>query len=162
MVPVSFYFIATYPNIPLLELFLLMRKLQTLGFLLTLFFFIGCEEDDNEPIQDPTQFIATNFVSGLKMPVGMSIDDRGQLWVAETGTGNNDAQVSMISPDGTAHVAISGLNSVFANGSVEGMGHVLFKNGKLYILNGNAGRLYIADVSSFKPGDAPKAASSLE
>src|SRR5690606_36630543 len=57
---------------------------------------------------------------------------------------------------------ILGLNSVFANGSAEGMGHVHYKNGKLYILNGNAGLLYIEDVSTFKPGDAPKTASSLE
>jgi len=140
----------------------MMRKLQTLGYLLTLFFFIGCEEDDNEPIQDPTQFTATDFVSGLEMPVGLSIDEKGQLWVAETGTGNNDAQVSMITPAGTVHPVVTGLNSVFANGSIEGMGHVLYKNGELYILNGNAGRLYIVDVASFKAGDAPKVASSLE
>ena len=140
----------------------MMRKLQTLGYLLTLFFFMGCEEDETEPIQDPTQFTATSFVSGLKMPVGMSIDEKGQLWVAETGTGNNDAQVSLITPQGAVYPVITGLNSVFANGSIEGMGHVLYKNGKLYILNGNAGRLYIADVSSFKAGDAPQATGSLE
>src|SRR5690554_744305 len=92
----------------------MMRKPQTLGYLLTLLFFIGCEEDDNEPIQDPTQFTATDFVSGLEMPVGLSIDEKGQLWVAETGTGNNDAQVSMITPGGTAHPVVTGLNSVFA------------------------------------------------
>src|SRR5690606_40823374 len=104
MVPVSFYFIATYPNIPLLKLFFMMRKLQTLGFLLTLFFFIGCEEDENEPIQDPTQFTATDFVLGLKMPVGMSIDEKGQLWVAETGTGNKDRKSTRLN---SSHVKIS-------------------------------------------------------
>lgn len=140
----------------------MIRKLQTLGYLLTVFFFTACEEDKNEPIQDPTQFTATDFASGLKMPVGMSMDEEGQLWVAETGTGNNDAQVSMVTPAGTVHTVVTGLNSVFANGAVEGMSHVLYDNGKLYILNGNAGRLYISDVSLFKPGDAPKAASTLE
>lgn len=140
----------------------MMRKLQTLGYLLTLLFFIGCEEDDNEPIQDPTQFTATDFVSGLEMPVGLSIDEKGQLWVAETGTGTNDAQVSMVTPTGAVHTVVTGLNSVFANGAVEGMSHVLYDDGKLYILNGNAGRLYILDASSFKAGDSPKAASTLE
>jgi hypothetical protein len=140
----------------------MMRPLQTFGLVLTLFVFMACEEDQNEPIQDPTQFTATDFASGLKMPVGMSMDEKGQLWVAETGTGNNDAQVSMVTTAGTVHPVITGLNSVFANGAVEGMSHVLYDNGKLYILNGNAGRLYITDVASFKPGDAPKAASILE
>jgi len=138
------------------------RKLQTVSSLLLLFFFISCEEEKNEPILDPTQFTATNFVSGLKMPVGMSMDEKGQLWVAETGTGNNDAQVSVVTPAGTVHPVITGLNSVLANGAVEGMSHVLYNNGRLYILNGNAGRLYITDVSSFKPGDTPKSASTLE
>jgi len=140
----------------------MLRKVQTIGYLLALSFLVSCEENQNEPIQDPTQFTATNFVSGLKMPVGMSPDEEGQLWVAESGTGHNDAQVSLVTAQGTVHPVITGLNSVFANGSIEGMGHVLYKEGKLYILNGHAGRLYIADVSSFKPGDAPQAASSLE
>jgi hypothetical protein len=140
----------------------MMRKVQTIGYLLAFIFFIGCEENENKPIQDPTQLTATNFASGLKMPVGMSLDDKGQLWVGETGTGHNDAQVSLITSQGTVHPVITGLNSVVTDGAPEGMGHVLYKEGKLYILNGNAGRLYIADVSSFKPGDAPKAASSLE
>lgn len=139
-----------------------MRKFQTLGYFLALFFLLACKKNDDKPVQDPTQFTATDFVSGLKAPVGMSTDDKGQLWVAETGTGNNDAQVSLVTVQGDVHPVITGLNSVFANGSVEGMGHVRFRDRKLYILNGNAGRLYTMDVSSFKPGDAPKAASSLE
>lgn len=65
-------------------------------------------------------------------------------------------------PTGHGVSGNTGLNSIFANGATEGMGHVLYKEGKLYILNGNASRLYIADGSSFKPGDAPRAASSLE
>lgn len=138
------------------------RNLQTLGSLLLLVFFTACEEEKNEPIEDPTAFTATDFVSGLKMPVGMSIDEKGQLWVAETGTGNNDAQVSVVTPAGTVHTVVTGLNSVFANGAVEGMSHVLYDDGTLYILNGNAGRLYILDASTFQPGDSPKAASTLE
>lgn len=60
----------------------MIRPHQTPLLLLILFFFAACEEDKNEPIQDPTAFTATEFVSGLKMPVGMSIDEKGQLWVA--------------------------------------------------------------------------------
>lgn len=138
------------------------RNFHTLGSLLLLVFFTACEEEKNEPIEDPTAFTATDFVSGLKMPVGMSIDEKGQLWVAETGTGNNDAQVSVVTPAGTVHTVVTGLNSVFANGAVEGMSHVLYDDGTLYILNGNAGRLYILDASTFQPDDSPKAASTLE
>lgn len=140
----------------------MMCKVKTLSCLLALSVFFGCSDDEVEPVQDPTQFVASGFVTGLKLPVGMSMDEKGQLWVAETGTGNNDAQVSMVTPQGIVHTVITELNSVFANGSVEGMGHVLYKSGKLYILNGNAGRLYIADVSTFKVGDAPVKASTLE
>lgn len=56
----------------------MLRKVQTFSYLLTLFFFVGCQDNESEPIQDSTQFTATNFVSGLKMPVDMSLDEEGQ------------------------------------------------------------------------------------
>jgi hypothetical protein len=41
------------------------------------------------------------------------------------------------------------------------MGHLVYKEGKLYILNGDAGRLYIADISGYKAGDPEIALNSL-
>src|SRR5690606_42164172 len=103
----------------------MIRPHQTPLLLLILFFFAACEEDKNEPIQDPTAFTATEFVSGLKMPVGMSIAEQGQRWVADTGTGNNDAQVPMVRPSGPVHTVITGLNSAVANAPIQGMSHAL-------------------------------------
>lgn len=136
-------------------------KKFSLFSLLALFTTVSCDNNESEPVTDPTQLQATNFASGLLNPVGMSADDKGQLWVAETGLGKNDARVSLIGTDGKVYPVITGLNSLFANGAIEGMGHVLYRDGQLYILNGVAGRLYMADVSSYKPGDSPRAASSL-
>ncbi|HEX8427452.1 ScyD/ScyE family protein [Hymenobacter sp.] len=39
--------------------------------------------------------------------------------------------------------------------------HLLYDDGTLYILEGGTGRLYSVDVSSFRPGDPPRAAQNL-
>jgi sugar lactone lactonase YvrE len=128
-------------------------KLLAFYTFLALFVAVSCEDKETEPVLDPLQFQATNFASGLRAPIGLAIDEKGQLWVSESGTGNNDASISMITKTATVHEVIAGFNSAVTDGAVEGMGHILYKEGKLYILNGNTGRLYIADVSGYKPGD---------
>ncbi|MBF9255761.1 ScyD/ScyE family protein [Pontibacter sp. 172403-2] len=136
----------------------------TLLCLFTLLLTAGCKHDDDAgPIFDPVKLHATNFAAGLKSPIGMSVDDKGQLWVTEAGTGNNDGSVSMITKDGTVHQVITGFGSSTSAESpgAEGISHLLYKDGKLYILHGVAGMLYIADVASYKPGDPVKEASSL-
>ncbi len=50
---------------------------------------------------EPTQFTATPLVAGgLVKPIGLSVDERGQAWVTESGTGRNDARVSLVTTDG--------------------------------------------------------------
>jgi hypothetical protein len=85
----------------------------------------------------------------------MAFDDKGQIWVTENGTGNNDLQISVVTPDGKAYPAITGFNSYIIQDGPEGLTHLLFKSGKLYILHGEDGKLYIADISNFKPGSTP-------
>lgn len=121
----------------------------------------GCKHSDPELVPDPTSFTAQSFATGLTLPIGMSFDGSGQAWVTQSGTGNQDAQVSLITPDGKVSPVITGLASTLANGSIEGIGHLLYRDGMLYVLEGGTGKLYSLDVSGFKAGNTPYVASSL-
>lgn len=124
--------------------------------LLLLFFVLACT-DHGIFYPEPDSFSSEAFVSGLKSPVGLALDDQGNIWVTEAGTGNNndDASISLITPSGGKTTFLTGLESITNMGSTEGIGHLLYRSGKLYFLHGVNGRLYTADVSSFKPGDQP-------
>ncbi len=121
----------------------------------------GCKKDDPGPLADPTTFTAQTLASGLTLPIGMAVDEQRQVWVTQSGTGKNDAQVSLITTDGKVYPVVTGLSSVVANGSAEGIGHVLYRGGVLYALDGLAGKLYTLDVTGFKPGDAAYEAQNL-
>ena len=121
----------------------------------------GCKNNDPELVADPTSFTAQLFASNLTLPIGMSFDNKGQAWVTQSGTGKNDAQVSLITTDGKAYSVLTGLASAVSNGSVEGIGHLLYRDGTLYVLEGATGKLYTLDVSSFKAGDSPYVAKNL-
>ncbi len=109
-----------------------------------------------------------DFVSGLASPLGIEADAEGQLWVTEAGTGNtptgtSDGQVSLITPEGKVYPVAQGFSSFkSAEGVVNGLNHLILKDGVLWILHGIEGRLYKLDVSTFQPGDAPKQAKDLE
>ena len=115
----------------------------------------GCKNNDPELVPEPTSFTAQTVASGLTLPLGMSFDDQGRAWVTQSGTGKNDAQVSLITTDGKVYPVVTGLTSAVANGAVEGIGHLLYRDGTIYVLEGGAGKLYSLDVSGFKPGDTP-------
>ena len=133
-----------------------------------LFIFISCE-DDNPVSPTPTLDITT-VASGLHGPMGIESDNQGNIWVSEAGTDtadangdthNNTGKVIVITPDGTKHDAIINLAS-YANlnsGELQGTVHILLDGGTLYVLSGDY--LYLADVSNFKPGDAPIDANTL-
>ena len=106
--------------------------------------------------------------TGLKAPMGIETDWKGNIWVAETGTANNDGKVVLIVPGSgkgeetmTTYDAIINLSSIknALSGQVEGPAHLILDNGVLYILAGDF--LYTANVSSFKPGDQPIDANTL-
>jgi hypothetical protein len=119
------------------------------------FLFTGCTKP-----HDPPVLSITPVASGFVAPIGLAIDKYGRVWVAEMGAGKNDGKVSVIS-NGTKYDAITSFESVIiANGELEGPTHLLFHEGKLFIL-GAKGKLYKADVSHFTPGDAPLFASNL-
>lgn len=136
-------------------------KTYSLGVLVALAIASGCKHNDPEVITDPTSFTTQTFASNLVLPIGMSFDGQGRAWVTQSGTGTNDAQVSLITTDGKVYPVIIGLALAVANGTVEGIGHLLYRDGMLYVLEGATGKRYVLDVSGFKPGDTPYVASSL-
>jgi hypothetical protein len=111
----------------------------------------------------PPKITAKEFASGLTAPLGLAIDPKGQIWVTEAGTGTkSDGRVSVITPNGKVHPVITGFASTISpEGIASGLNHLVYQEGVLYILNGVDGKLYQADVSSFKPGDTPIPAAEL-
>lgn len=124
----------------------------------------GCHKFPHIPVPK-----ITTIAENLQAPMGMDIDWRGNVWVAETGTANNDGKVVVIRDNkgghdkgtGKAYDAIINLSSIknALSGEPEGPAHLLFDHGMLYILAGDL--LYKVDISKFKPGDAPIDGSTL-
>jgi hypothetical protein len=111
-----------------------------------------------------TQVGGAPLAAGLRSPIGIAEDPQGNVWVTEAGSGTvNNGQVSVVTPSGT-FTAISGFTSAISpENSPEGLNHLAYRDGKLYILNGVDEKLFIADVSNFVPGvSAPIPASSLQ
>ncbi|GAB3546143.1 ScyD/ScyE family protein [Spirosoma fluminis] len=133
-------------KLPLLGLFLM-------GSLLT-----GCQ--DHRITTAPVQLTTTTLATGLVGVIGVETDSRGRVFVTEQGTGNNDGRVSEITPDGKAHPIITGLYSFKRpDNELDATDHLLAVDGVLYVLNAKG--LYTFNLSSYKTGDAPIAASSL-
>lgn len=121
-----------------------------LGGLLT-----GCQ-DHGMPPKTGVVTLAT----GLLAPIGMETDAAGRVWVAEAGTAKNDGRVSIIGADGKINPVITGFDSKLFQGDVNGLSHLLFADGVLYIFHAN-GKLYKASVASFKIGDPPLLAQNI-
>lgn len=127
--------------------------LACLGLLL---FFAGCKKGHDAP-----ELKITTVASGLANPMGLEVDKYGNAWVTVTGTGNDDAKVVVIKPNGTKYDAIINLSSFInkLSGELHGGAHLLLDGPMLYVLSGNY--MYKANVSGFKPGDAPLNGATL-
>jgi len=132
-----------------------MKKLFFFLPVLVLFLSVQSCTDHVEPIPEPESFKSVLFKGELKSPIGIALDDHGNIWVSEAGTGKSDGSISMITPSGDKTTFVTGLPSIFMEGSYEGVGHVLYRNGKLYFTHGVDGKLFTADVSTFKSGGNP-------
>nr|WP_295934817.1 ScyD/ScyE family protein [uncultured Dyadobacter sp.] len=111
--------------------------------------------DHSEPIPEPTQFSVSNFVSGLRAPIGMAIDEQGRFWVTEGGTGHDDGALVMISPQGVKTTVVTNFKSIINQGNVEGISHLYYDNGTLYLLHGVEGLLYIINPTTLLAGSLP-------
>jgi hypothetical protein len=118
----------------------------------------NCSKNKDEPT--PPKLTVTTFASGFTSPNGIAIDPAGNIWMADQGTGANDAKVWVMKPGGEKFAAIINLESILVKTDLDAPSHLLFADGLLYIL-GAKGRLYKADVSSFTPGNPPLTAASL-
>ena len=125
----------------------------------------ACVQDHRIP--NPVTLAAVQgppFASGLLSPIGITDDPKGNVWVTEAGSGTiNNGQVSVITPAGQRFPAITGfVSGISPENSPEGLNHLIYKEGKLYILHGLEDKLYIVDVSNFTPGVSnPIPASSI-
>ncbi len=109
------------------------------------------------------EWTKTVFASGLQSPIGMARAANGWLWVTENVTGNNDGRVTVVDEAGQKYAAIVGFpnNNRPGEGPV-GLNHLALRGQTLYILDGGLdGNLYMADISGWKPGDAPLHAADL-
>jgi hypothetical protein len=125
------------------------------AYLLLLFGVFACTDHDFQQEPEPTLFAVSDYAAGLRAPIGMDVDDKGNVWVSEAGTGKDDGAIVLVSPGGQKTTVLTGFKSAKGNEAVEGISHVLYDDGKLYILHGISGKLYIADVKDFKAGDPP-------
>lgn len=92
----------------------------------------------------------------LMAPIGLAEDPKGNLWVTEAGSGTvNNGQVSVITPAGKFPAIIGFTSGMSPEDSPEGLNHLIYKDGKLYILHGLEDVLYIVDISTFVPGVTP-------
>ena len=114
---------------------------------------------DHEELVSPSQVNVQDFSSQLAAPLGLAMDDKGLLWVTEVAAG----KVSVITPDGKSYPAITGFSvAVSPENTPDGLNHLIYKDGILYILHGVDEVLYKANVASFKPGDQPLTVGQLE
>lgn len=133
--------------------------MKTLPFLRNVFFlaFLVASCTDHDIFQEPTQFKSDEVASGFAAPLGITHDANNNLWITEQGDGKGKTgKISVITPDGKVYPGITGFNSVISpEKAPSGLTHLTYKDGKLYILHGADGKLFIADISKFKPGTDP-------
>ncbi|GAB3497911.1 hypothetical protein GCM10027341_18710 [Spirosoma knui] len=126
---------------------------------LFLFGLAGCAILDHQ-FPAPTRLVAVQgppLATGLKSPLGLAEDPKGNVWVTEAGSGTvNNGQVTVITPSGSTYPVITGFPSALSpENSPEGLNHLLYDNGTLYILHATEDKLYIANVAGFVPGVTP-------
>ncbi|ARA94367.1 hypothetical protein AWN76_015225 [Rhodothermaceae bacterium RA] len=110
---------------------------------------------------------AQPFATDLRTPIGLEMDARGRLWVAQVGSGNNDGRISVVTPDGQVHPFLDGLGSVPEADGNAGTYHLRFIGQWLYFSNGMGteirdGYLLRIDTTGFTPGDPPRPLSAID
>jgi hypothetical protein len=115
-----------------------------------------------------SQIVTQEYATGLTNPMGLTIDDAGNLWVAEGGTSVNDSKISIVTNSGIVYPFMINLPSGFYHEGSVGAEHVIFDiDGKLLIVQGEGGNqrsesILVVDTSGFTPGDPPLTPLDIE
>lgn len=106
------------------------------------------------------------IADSLPSPIGIKADKWGNVWVANVGTGNDDASITLIVPGGKKYIAFNNLPSKLnpLAGDVVGPWRAIPMNyGRMAVLVGgnptlgeNFGKLLFFNMNGYTPGDAPK------
>lgn len=139
------------------------KKISGFLMLFILFFMMGCDNGE-ERADLPPKYESSTIATGLPGAMGMDVDADGNVWVAITGTANNDGKVVVVrQSSGSVAVkdAVINLASIpnALTHETEGPSHLLLDAGNLYVLAGDF--LYTINISGFHPGNTPIDASVL-
>ena len=104
----------------------------------------------------------TVVTSNLVSPAGVEVDNSGNAWVTETGTGKNDGRVLIVRPNGDKIPVIVNLSSSIhpTIGDVNGAWRSMFlPNNRLAVIVGEGlttkfGRILIFNLTGFSPGQS--------
>jgi hypothetical protein len=102
----------------------------------------------------------STYATGVFGVVGIEIDGRGWIWVAQAGSGNNDSKISIVTGENQVYPFMTGLPSeMLPDGEIAGSEHVFFSpEGKLLIMQGGPGidslsqSILVVDTTGFIPG----------
>ena len=109
------------------------------------------------PLAHPAVAQAPEVVAdGLVTPLGVTIDDEGRVWVAESGSGDNDGRVSILI-DGTLTPVVTGFPSTGSpGGEVDGVSNILPLGDDVWMVGGGGAvptfDLLRFSASQFTPG----------
>ncbi len=106
--------------------------------------------------------------SNLRSPLGLSVDAANNLWLVETGSGQNDSRVSILKPDGSLLPVIKDLPSFFDTivQEIQGPSHVVaLPLNQIAVLSGGgkdvlSGSVLLYNLNGFTPGTSPTIAAS--
>ncbi|MEP7268072.1 MAG: ScyD/ScyE family protein [Saprospiraceae bacterium] len=106
------------------------------------------------------------LTDSLDSPIGIKADEWGNIWVSNSGTGNNDGSIMLVTKRGKKYPAIKGLPSGVNpdEGDIVGPWHAIpMDYGKMAVLIGGKstlgpdfGKLLFFDMAGFKAGDPAK------
>lgn len=128
----------------------------------------GCDLFDPGEPDTPESPTVRLYAEGLVAPIGIEVGPQGWLWVGEQGTGQDDSQISVITPDGQVYPFLTGLPSDTVAGEITGAWrpYLSADGSELLILQGEGTdalsmSLLAADLSGFAPGDPPLTSSDV-
>lgn len=105
--------------------------------------------------------------SDLLNPISVFADESGNVWVSESGTGNADSRIQVITPEGEIFPVVDGFPSEVVMGDVIGITRLFFENGNLVFLQGEgtdtlSASLITIDTTGFVFGGDPFDLSAID